>query len=637
MRKKIIAGMLSIIVSVISIFSFDGYSSAQEIGKNIEEYQSDISLSSEASSSVLTDRLLQMLQTTRSSSIPVTIQINDDVNLDEIDKKAMENCGVTSEQLQQMETVSLGLTEEENIQYQQDMLKLYDNIRTERNRLLKAHYSKLNNAFVDKMGWNETEYASIGMYTPFVRMVNMSVEEIYDLAESGKVTMIDYGESIAYETSESAQENISRTTYPSVDSTIAIIRGNVAKNAGYTGTGVRVGVIEGGLPKTSVMGTDASNVNLVNYTSSSQLSDHTTVVCGIIKKMAPGCSVYSYYSEQESTTVEACEILIDTYNVQVINLSCGYNQDEMRRRVGNYNSYSVELDMIIKNNRVSIVVAAGNAGEDVTEMSGGQQYIEIYGEEINNFAMAPNAIAVGAVSSSGTSQSASGAYTMWDLSCYKEVAGAINRPDISAPGFVSIYSYTQQKGTSFAAPHITGTVVQMISRNSGMSDKPTILKAALLASAKYGATYRNYINYTKVDNAEGAGVVDAGFCYDVAKNGRRTHFDMTYADAECTYNVYCDTTTSPFRVACAWEVISSEYNNSVIYNDYDLILLKNGTEVASSKARYSSTGVNTNYEILELDTSKLSYWGAGYYQVKIVKVSQTSSNTFRVGLAWEQP
>lgn len=129
MRKRLIGSVLSVIMFVVSIFSFSGYSKAQEIERNVEECGRDISLSSEASSGVITDRLLQMLQTTRSGSIPVTIQINDDVNLDEIDKTAMENCGITSEQLQQMEAVSLGLTEEENIQYQQDMLKVYDNIR----------------------------------------------------------------------------------------------------------------------------------------------------------------------------------------------------------------------------------------------------------------------------------------------------------------------------------------------------------------------------------------------------------------------------------------------------------------------------------------------------------------------------
>lgn len=67
---------------------------------------------------------------------------------------------------------------------------------------------------------------------------------------------------------------------------------------------MRVGVIEEGFPMTGNMGNDRTNITWINYSHSGQLSAHTTMVCGIIKRMAPDCSIYSYFSKGEATTIE---------------------------------------------------------------------------------------------------------------------------------------------------------------------------------------------------------------------------------------------------------------------------------------------------------------------------------------------
>lgn len=112
------------------------------------------------------------------------------------------------------------------------MLKVYDEIRSERNKLLKEYYKDLNNSFVEEQGYMG-DY-TVGKFTPFVRNVDLSVNEIYELAESNKVEMIDFAE-----TFDSTED------YASIDDTYAIIRGNVAVNAGYIGSGIRVGTVEG--------------------------------------------------------------------------------------------------------------------------------------------------------------------------------------------------------------------------------------------------------------------------------------------------------------------------------------------------------------------------------------------------------
>ena len=82
--------------------------------------------------------------------------------------------------------------------------------------------------------------------------------------------------------------------------------------------------------------------------------------------------------------------MINTYNVHVINISYGAASS------GVYNSYSREMDILIKNTGVPIVVASGNG-------TSSSQYINYLG-------LGANVITVGAVTSSGTNQAASNAY-----------------------------------------------------------------------------------------------------------------------------------------------------------------------------------------------------------------------------------
>ena len=348
--------------------------------------------------------------------------------------------------------------------------------------------------------------------------------------------------------------------------------------------------------------------------------------------MAPSSSLYTLslagFANTGNQIIEGCEYLIENYNVQVINISYGSNGD------GDYNAFSAELDTIVKNNKVTLVFSVGNS---------------IY--NINSYAMGPNSIAVGNVLSNGTTNTATNAYVYYyNKNAYVENAGVINRPDICAPGYVNIYS-TENSGTSFSAPHVTGTIIQMISRNAGLSDKPTILKAALVASGTYGPNCSTsyYIENSIICDKCGGGVVDASFCYQVAKNGRRTHFDMAPYTTTCTYDVYCDTIDKTFRVACSWEVdsvVTSEADDDdingtgkVYCNDYNMELYKDGQLVATSSApSASSTGATTNCELIELSTEELSEYGAGYYQVKIVRNGSAKwSSSIRIGLAWEQP
>ena len=89
-------------------------------------------------------------------------------------------------------------------------------------------------------------------------------------------------------------------------------------------------------------------------------------------------------------------------------------------------------------------------------------------------------------------------------------------------------------------------------------------------------------------------------------------------------------------IACAWDVLSDSSTTSI--TDFDVQIYKDGTLITSSTAyANSSTNFRSNYEIIELSTSMLGEYGAGYYQVVISKSgTYNGTGTVRIGLAWEQ-
>lgn len=517
--------------------------------------------------------------------IPVVIRIRDDVNLSEVDSLAMERAGVTEAQLESYEAQSYALssTTEEIITQQTMIRETNDRIRKERIAILREHYQQLTNDFLVDARLTDAKCASVSKLLPWINGIELTKEQICQLVNSGQVSYMDY-----YEDTVGAD-------LVSVDDTRKIIGGNVAINSGYTGSGVRVGLVESGHPDFVEMGTDSVNITKTN---SGTTKPHATQTSGIIKKLAPECSIFSRTASGLLNTVTQCVELIEDYNVQVINISYGAGGD------GSYNSVSRQMDEVVQIYKVPIVVAAGN------------DYSKGY---VNQLGLGANVIAVGAVATSGTSPTASGAFTLAEYSSYRENIQTINKPDICAPGNVQIYSYEEAWGTSFAAPHVTGTIVQMLSRNSALADRPETIKAALMASAFYNAgTDLTYVPRTRVSNEEGAGVVNAHFCYNIASSGQFIRHGVS-GPGTYSVTVSCNDISRPFRIATAWYVTSSEADGSTSRLNIDISVYKNGTLIASSTAPggASSIQASTNYEIIQLEPSVIKTYGAGQYEVRI--------------------
>lgn len=557
---------------------------------------------SAAAAATISDTLHKRLdETDDNERIPVTIELTDNVDLENVEQRALARAQISPAELAIMNVDTSTFSEEVNEAHQKMILELHDEITAEKHAILKDHYTNKNSAFLTSAGLSKEEYGSIGIFTPFISNIMLTPVQIRKLSANPNVVYIDFVGDIA------------DSDFDSVNNTYRIINGNVAVDDGYTGTGIRVGLVESGAPKTGIMGNDAKNIF---NTNSAEQSEHAALTSGIIKKMAPGCTILARATTTGMAVVDDIESLINNYNVHVINLSYGALSS------GVYTARSRRLDQVVKNTGVSIVVSSGNGDP-------AKGYV-------NDLGLAPNVITVGAVASAGTNPGATGAYIQTSYSIYRESISTVNKPDVCAPGNISMYSLIAE-GTSFAAPHVTGAIVQMIARNSGLRDKPQTLKAALMASASYNArSSMSYVTNTRASNQEGAGVIDAGFCYRVAQNGRRAHFDATVNSASFEQNVYCDYTKLPFRIACAWE--ASSVGSVTNVSDFDMRVYKNGTLVATSNSyAYSSNNPKANYEIIEIDAATLEKYGAGYYQVRISRSgTYQGTENVRIGLAWEQ-
>lgn len=554
--------------------------------------------------------------------IPVTIEIKDDINLDDVETLAMSRANVTPAQLENYEIQACAITDAENITDQQNAaLTASRKVYAERISILEDHYQSLNVGFLISMGLESANFDRIGRYTPFIRGVLLTKAQIYSLSNNTSVSYMDYtGHTPGTDLGLDAN-----TSYSPIEDTRAIIGGNVAINEGYTGSGIRVGLVESGHPNKSQMGTDGDKITLVNGTTT---SDHATMTAGIIKSLAPSCSIYTYSVQDAASqdgdslpmahsgnVLDGCETLISRQNVQVINISYGIQ----------YNStiagYIREINILVKNTKVPIVVAAGNTDKCPNYM--------------NHLSLAPNVISVGAVSSTGTNPAASGAFEFATYSQFIEPSGYVNKPDICAPGNVSIYSYAQY-GTSFAAPHVTGTIVQMMSRNSALPGKPEAIKAAIMASAVYnGGTNMNYMPGMPVSNHEGAGVINAEVCYKIARQG---YFYMHSVSSSGTYgySVYCSDTSVPLHLAIAWLTDSDLSSKTTTITDFNVRVYKDDVLVASSTGlSNSSQSPNSNYELIHISPSVLQQFGTGTYMVRITVVGGFLGPTpCRLGIGW---
>ncbi|MEN3360584.1 MAG: hypothetical protein V7637_4566, partial [Mycobacteriales bacterium] len=281
-----------------------------------------------------------------------------------------------------------------------------------------------------------------------------------------------------------------------LDVSVPQIGAPAAWQAGYTGAGVKVAVLDTGIDDThpDLAGQVAARANFTDEPDGLDHFGHGTHVASTIastgggdgrhKGVAPGatlldgkvCDGFGFCSD--SSILAGMQWAADS-GARVVNMSLGSEdtaeQDPMEAAV----------DTLTAEHGMLFVVSAGNDGHDRT---------------VESPASADAAVAVGAVSKAEALAPFS--------SRGPRVGDSALKPDISAPG-VDITAargkdspgtgqYVTESGTSMAAPHVTGSAAILAGEHPDWT--PAAIKAALMGSARPNPRIQV--------NAQGAGRVD---------------------------------------------------------------------------------------------------------------------------------
>ncbi|MEA2070087.1 MAG: S8 family serine peptidase [Asgard group archaeon] len=303
-------------------------------------------------------------------------------------------------------------------------------------------------------------------------------------------------------------------------STVTQINGTYMWDKGYTGTDIKVGILDTGINSdhAAIFGRVGGAESFIHPDyghdyedpSTEDTNGHGSHCTGIIagdgavteayKGMAPNALVYmarvAEGSEDYGIPTPAILAGIDwvvTRNVVVISFSIGGGDAP-----GN-NAIETAFKNIIKNEYISVAAAAGNSGDS------GTYHTDAPGAEAE-------VISVGSIDSNDNIVGYSGQGPNADNEM---------KPDILAPGLNIISfdnvgdGYVSMSGTSMATPHIAGAVALLIEAciDRGINYNPGSIKAALLQTGVFMSS-KNILQ-------QGRGIADVGSAYELLRSAQK--------------------------------------------------------------------------------------------------------------------
>ncbi len=390
------------------------------------------------------------------------------------------------------------------------------------------------------------------------------------------------------------------------------ISADITKNQGFMGASVKIGQIETGRPKTNVSALSGKNITRRGTTT----TDHASLVASIMigkNGVAPGATLYStsaYYNSSTNSDNSYYSTAIEYENIEwlvsqgvtIINRSFGGSTD------GIYDDFSKWVDHIVNQHNVTFIQAAGNGGPN------GSVSLQSY-----------NAIVVGGINDMGTLSKTDDTY----YSSTSYLSSGNNKPDVVAPavGFSipEAYGGSSVNGTSFAAPHVTGMVAQMMCTATSLKLRPDAIKAAVMASCDRKTVPG--VSLAILTNQEGAGVVNA---LNAVNSIARLDLQQTYYTTTAstfTYSFY-PLSTGIKTIVISWlrNVTGSGTSHSTIstpnLTDFDLYVYdSDGNYIASSAS------IVNNVEFVRFNATTTSA-----YTVRIVRYTNNSTSE-RISLA----
>ena len=310
---------------------------------------------------------------------------------------------------------------------------------------------------------------------------------------------------------------------------------NYQNTTGYTGSGIRIGMLEYGI-------IDEDNANFDGKTAVARtvwyfpetVTPHATSVASIMisdEGIAPDASLYSV--EWFNSPDGEIEWLLDQ-NVDIINISAGTSS-------ANYDSDSAYFDYITIAYSVLIVAAAGNEGDLDGEMS--------------NVAMGKNVLAVGGSDSEQTG--------VLMISSYLTNNGD-HKPNVCAPGdgFDMENIGNTGMGTSFSAPIISGLAAVAMEIYPYLKIQPMRMIAIMQASCFYD------IDFTKNEwgfyEYAGAGLISFENLLEILNYYDNYHAQIPASSTRGSMyeNLFTFTAGKVCKISVIWSAMVSSASSS---------------------------------------------------------------------------
>lgn len=471
--------------------------------------------------------------------------------------------------------------------------------RTQNERIANALFTPEDIIFVSK-------------YSPVI-LVSLDATTALTVAQSKNVTFLDFycEETQLKEVLSPMATSAQRGKYKTLPMIMDLIRVTDVQDSitfGYTGSGVKIGIIEDSFPTPSYH----PNITLTYYGTwyEGSYTDHADAVLSIISTIAPEAEYYAVnHSGYDATQLLPKIEWLLSQGVNVINSSRALSEN-----ADTYDSIAKWIDHIAYQHDVHFVQATGNSSA-----------------EIESSALAYNAVAVGSINV-GLISTEMEDFIIDAGSGRNNTETFAYKPDLCALGerftIPSLEDFPCD-GTSFATPQVTGVIALLCEQNVNLRTSQTAVKAILTASVNFDYSKRfvpSHANY----RVYGAGLLDClGACW-VAGNYRFVSATLPSNTNSATHSFTVTSSDSKIRVSLAYNMQSAASGSHGVSNIALGTFRNLDLEVYDSNGNIVGSSITTrnNVEIVEFDNPT-----PGTYTI-VVRRGDSSTEALWYGLAW---
>ncbi len=415
---------------------------------------------------------------------------------------------------------------------------------------------------------------------------------------------------------------LARNFKPALNMVASTERVQPVWNAGITGSGIKVAIVEQG----KIVSSHPNLATGSAYNPSAGDDSHATQVAGIVATIndatykgisygVPGLlSANAGYGTvgEEARFIAASEWAI-TNGANILSNSWGTDTGLVMTGIDRY------FDHVVWSNYKTVTTVSGNEGSTTgNTVSPGLAY---------------NVITVGGFEDKGTSDWLDD--TMWAGSSYKNpISRDREKPEVAAVAthigesfkittLRPAYPWIEPApgaGTSYAAPAVAAEAALLMQARSWLTSWPETVKAVIMASAVH-----NIEGSSRLSEYDGAGGIDISNAYNIALNQRMLG-NVLYASSFPRDYPFTATAGQKVRVVITWD--SHPDNNhpptsDPLQSDLDLYIYDPSGNLVTS-----SISFDANYEIVEFTAAS-----TGNYRARATASRFDGTNEY-VGFAY---